>query len=75
MRYPRSLELQLLAIPKCRRKPELRVYRATRYKLKRTASRPSVIAMAAIAGTRGSLPKNISMKMMTFSIAAAVYSK
>jgi hypothetical protein len=38
-------------------------------------SEQAIIAMTVIASVRGSLPKNISMKMKTFSIAAAVYSK
>jgi hypothetical protein len=40
--------------------------------VKRIASTPSTIPTAAIAGVRASLPKNVSMKMTIFSIAAAV---
>ena len=40
--------------------------------MKRTASEPSMIAIAVIVLVRGRLPKKIRTKMMTFSKTAAV---
>ena len=47
-------------------------YSPSRYAVKRTASEPSMIAIAVIMLVRVRLPKKIRTKIMTFSKIAAV---